>query len=117
MISFRPHKICVRTWIYEVQALVFFASTSLRGQVKPGQIAKQIDPCVPDAKSPACLQSRITQLEAQLAELQKKVEHLQQTMAAVDSIGDPRKGKADGYDDVWTAIQKLTNDVKELKKR
>jgi peptidoglycan hydrolase CwlO-like protein len=101
-----------------VLAVAFvFASTSLRGQVQRGAIVSQIDPCVRDAQSPACLQSRITKLEAQLGELQQNVVSLQNKMRTVDSIGDPKVGKDDGYDDIWTAIQRLTNDINELKKR
>jgi len=94
-----------------------FATPPLPGLMqKKGPVA-QMDPCDLDAQSSRCLQSRIGKLEAQLANLQKEVEHLQKSTAAANSIGDPQRGKADGYDDIWGAIEKLTNDVNKLKQR
>ena len=98
-------------------AAIIIASTSLRGQVSRSRVEAQVGLCSVDAKSPACLEDRINQLQAQVAVLQEKVDHLQQSTAAVSSIGNPQTGKADGYDDIWTAIQRLTNEVKALEKR
>jgi TolA-binding protein len=90
-------------------ATIVIGSASLRGQVS--RRAAEVDPCGIDAKSADCLQKRITQLEAQLAELQTRVDGLQQT------IGDSKVGKADGYDDLWSAITTLKIRVSDLEKR
>jgi len=89
-------------------AAIVIGTASLRGQVSR---RAEVDPCRIDAKSADCLQKRITQLDAQLAELQTRVDGLQQ------SIADSKKGKADGPDDLWTAIETLKIRVSHLEKR
>jgi chromosome segregation ATPase len=96
-----------------------FTNAALQEQ-KRRQMQVVENSCVFDARGPACLQNRIDKLQEQLAEVQEKIDHLQQVQkgmaAAVDSVGNRHMGKADGFDDIWTAIQTLRNEVKALER-
>ena len=81
------------------------------------------NPCTSDANGSACLRWRADRVDEQMAQLQHSVQvlssrldQLQQAVAKVDSVGDPGVGKADGYDDLWSAIRKVTKRLDALER-
>jgi chromosome segregation ATPase len=73
---------------------------------------------------PACLKQRLDeavaradQLEQKLEDLRARLEALSTLAGQLQSIGDPQEGKADGFDNLWSAIRNLSNRLKALEKQ
>jgi hypothetical protein len=77
-----------------------------------------------DGLEPACLKQRLDEAAEQvhslgqkLDDLRVRVEALERLAAQLQSVGDPQEGKADGFDNLWSAIRNLSNRLKALEKQ
>lgn len=95
------------------------------GGQKPGHqtAVSSVSPCL-QPESVDCLKVRLDESANRVDELQRSLDAITARLAALErltsgmsSIGNPQQGKADGFDDLWSAIRELNNRLKRVEKQ